>query len=188
VSNPATAKVNIDKTPPVAAATLSPAPNASGWNNGTVTVSFTSTDSLSGIDFCSAPITLTSDGSGQIATGTCTDKAGNVSVPVTAKVNVDKTPPVAAATLSPAPDASGWNNGTVTVSFTGTDSLSGIDSCSAPVTLTSDGAAPNRHRHLHRQGGKRQRSSHSQGQYRQDATGGCCHAVSNSQREGLEQH
>jgi len=37
-------------------------------------VSFTGTDSLSGIDFCSAPINLSNEGAGQIATGACTDK------------------------------------------------------------------------------------------------------------------
>src|SRR5437016_4856367 len=86
--------VRLDKTPPVAAATPVPTPNPNGWNNTNVTVSFTGTDSLSGIDFCSAPITLASEGAGQSASGACTDKAGNASAPATAKVSIDKTPPV----------------------------------------------------------------------------------------------
>ncbi|HEX7422492.1 MAG TPA: PxKF domain-containing protein [Terriglobales bacterium] len=133
--------VNIDKMPPSATATPSPAANANGWNNTNVTVTFAGSDSLSGIDFCTAATTLSAEGAGQSASGTCTDKAGNVSPTATASgINIDKTKPTASASASPGPNANGWNNADVTVTFSGSDSLSGIDSCTSPAVLSSEGA------------------------------------------------
>jgi hypothetical protein len=143
VSASATASnINIDKTAPTASASASPAPNGNGWNKTDVSVAFTGIDSLSGIDFCTAPTTLTAEGAGQTAgPGTCTDKAGNVSAPVSKTgINIDKTAPTASASASPGPNAHGWNKTNVTVSFSGSDGLSGIDTCAAPVTLSGEGA------------------------------------------------
>ncbi len=106
-------------------------------------MSFTGTDSLSGIDFCSAPITLSNEGAGQIATGACTDKAGNVSAPATAKASIDKTPPVisgmpaAGCTLSPP------NHMLVQVAnVTAADALSGLAPGSFKVTGASSEPSP----------------------------------------------
>src|SRR5207247_1126569 len=135
--------INIDKTAPTAAAGQSPAANANGWNKTDVTVTFTGTDALSTIDFCTAPVTLSAEGAAQTAgPGTCTDKAGNVSEPVSKTgINIDKTAPTASAAQLPLANANGWNNTDVTVTFTGTDALSTIDFCTAPVTLSAEGAA-----------------------------------------------
>jgi hypothetical protein len=130
-----TATINLDKTAPVINSTASPAPNINGWNNTDVTISYTCSDSLSGIDTCSSPATLSSEGANQQATGTATDKAGNSST-TTATVNIDKTAPTITASVSPAPNSDGWNNSDVTVSFACSDSLSGIDICPSPITLT----------------------------------------------------
>jgi hypothetical protein len=134
-----TLTIRIDKTPPTATATIAPVPNNNGWNNTNVTVSFTGTDALSGIDSCSAPITFTSEGTGQIASGACTDKAGNVSSPATAKVNIDKTPPVISG--MPASACSLWppNGKMVQVAtVTAADALSGLAAGSFQVTGTSN--------------------------------------------------
>jgi hypothetical protein len=97
--------VKIDMTLPTAAAVATPAPNGAGWNNTNVTVTFTGADALSGIAFCTAPVVLSTEGTGLSATGTCTDNAGNVSVPVSVTgINIDKTAPVTsnvAATPNP---------------------------------------------------------------------------------------
>lgn len=85
--------VQIDKTVPTATATVSPSPNVNGWNNTNVTVTITGSDAGSGIASCTAPILLTSEGAGQSASGTCTDKAGNASAPAAVTVNIEKTPP-----------------------------------------------------------------------------------------------
>jgi uncharacterized repeat protein (TIGR01451 family) len=133
--------ISIDKTAPTATATPSPAANAKGWNNSNVTVTFTGNDSLSGIDFCTTAAVLSSEGVSQSSSGTCTDKAGNVSPMATASgINIDKTAPTATATPSPAANANGWNNSNVTVTFTGNDSLSGVDFCTTAAVLSSEGA------------------------------------------------
>jgi hypothetical protein len=110
---------------------------AARWNKLPVTTHFTGTDVTSGIGSCSPDATVSSEGMNQSSpTGTCTDKAGNVSTGVTATgINIDLTPPVVAASAGPAPNASGWNTTPVTVAFSGTDALSGLapNGCTAPV-------------------------------------------------------
>lgn len=135
------ATIKIDKTLPIATATASPAPNAAGWNSTNVTVTFSGTDGLSGIAGCTAPATLSAEGAGQSASGTCTDNAGNVSVTATASgIKIDKTPPVIVPTVTPASNASGWNNSDVTVAWSVTDPISGIASSSgcAPATQSAE--------------------------------------------------
>ena len=146
-NNTATQTVTIkrDTTPPVAMATLSPMPDAYGWNNSTVTVTFTGTDSTSGIASCSGPVTISSQGANQTSPpGNCTDKAGNVSAPVSAtNINIEVTPPTVSDAISDSvPESStGWYTAPVTVTFAGTDPLSGVapGACTA-VTLSSNGA------------------------------------------------
>jgi RHS repeat-associated protein len=53
---------------------------------------------------------------------------------------VDTDPPVISASASPAPDSFGWNNTNVVVTFTCSDQTSGIASCPAPVTVSTEGA------------------------------------------------
>jgi len=88
-------------TPPIASLTAAPPPNANGWNNTPVTVSFSGTDWIngSGVAGCTAPISLLTSGAGQLATGTCTDIAGNVSLPVTGTVNINLVPPTVAVVV-----------------------------------------------------------------------------------------
>src|SRR5262249_45130201 len=47
-----------DTTPPTITAAVTPAPNANGWNNATVTVSFRCADAGSGIAVCPAPVVV----------------------------------------------------------------------------------------------------------------------------------
>ncbi len=132
--------INIDKTAPSVAATRTPAANAFGWNNVDVTVSFSGTDDRSGIDFCTADQVF-GEGANQSASGTCTDKAGNVSASAAiSNINVDKTAPTIFGAPDRAANANGWYNADVTVTFTCDDTLSGVDACTAPVVL-AEGAA-----------------------------------------------
>ena len=137
--------INLDKTPPVAQNNASPQPNTNGWNNSNVTVTFTGTDTLSGIASCSPAVILASDGNNQSGSGTCTDIAGNTSaVSTRSGINIDKTPPtVAFGTPSPAPNTAGWNNTNVTFSFTPADNLSGVasSSVSSPLLLAAEGSS-----------------------------------------------
>jgi protocatechuate 3,4-dioxygenase beta subunit len=134
-----TAAVNLDKTAPTINYTVTPVANSNGWNNDNVTVTFNCADTLSGLASCSSPVTVSTEGASQTVTGTATDKAGNTST-ATATVNIDKTAPTILYSLTPAANANGWNNGNVTVTFNCVDALSGVNSCSSPVTLTAEGA------------------------------------------------
>ncbi len=52
---------------------------------------------------------------------------------------VDRTPPPAVtAVITPAPNAAGWNNSNVTVIFNCADTVSGIDTCPAPVIVDAE--------------------------------------------------
>jgi WD40 repeat protein len=136
LSSSASMSVKIDATPPAAAATRTPGPNANGWNNSPVTVTFSGSDATSGVASCSAPVTFGVEGRGQIASGACVDKAGNPSAPATATVNLDRAPPVISG--MPAAGCSLWpiDHKLVTVAtVTVSDALSGPSSFQ--VTATS---------------------------------------------------
>lgn len=141
--------VKRDATPPTAAANAAPAPNAAGWNAQPVTVSFSGTDTVSGVAGCSPSVTLRADGANQSASGSCTDRAGNASATANATgINIDTTAPETALTAKP--NQTSYSN-RATFAFSGSDSLSGLagfecslDSasyagCSSPVTLTGLG-------------------------------------------------
>jgi hypothetical protein len=124
----------IDKDAPTASASRTPSANSFGWNNTAVTVSFSGTDgSGSGIDTCSTDVVLNSDGANQTASGTCTDKAGNISAAATASgINIDLTAPSITWNGGPANGAS-YYYGSVPAGPTcaALDSLSGPNGCSA---------------------------------------------------------
>ena len=105
-----------------------------------MTVSWTVEDGESAITSSSgcAPTTLTADTAGTTLTCSATSAGGTGSNSVT--INIDKTAPSASASRTPAANGNGWNNTDVTVSFSGTDALSGIASCDADVVLSSEGA------------------------------------------------
>ena len=131
------AQVNIDKSAPTITHTQDPVANSDGWNNTDVTITFSCNDTGgSGLKSCPDPITETHQGKDQPEAGTATDNAGN-SATDPATVSIDKSKP----TISSAPDRlandNGWYNADVTVTFTCDDQagLSGIKTCSTPVTL-----------------------------------------------------
>lgn len=131
--------IGVDNDPPSITASVSPSPNAAGWNNSPVTVSFTCSDKTSGVASCPSPITISAEGANQVVPGTATDLAGNTAT-TSVTVNLDMTPPTIIGTISPPPDAGGWNSSAVTVTFTCADTLSGVASCSLPVAVTTEGA------------------------------------------------
>ena len=88
-----TVTVTADTTPPTITPTAAPTPNANGWNNADVTVSFTCSDSGSGVANCPASITVVTQGTNQLASGTASDLAGNTATAHMA-VNIDKTQPL----------------------------------------------------------------------------------------------
>ena len=128
--------LKIDKTlPSVPVGTAARSPDANGWYNHSVSVTFAGTDAVSGIDSCSGGVYSGPDSATASVAGTCTDRAGNTSSGAFG-LDYDSTDPAATAGASRAPDANGWYNHSLSVSFTGTDALSGIGSCSGPASYS----------------------------------------------------
>ncbi len=149
----------VDRTPPITRATLSPAPNANGWNNTNVTVTLTATDneprgtgvrqiqfSLAGaqssgpqvVNGSTASVTITTEG---ITTVTyfATDNSGNNEAAKTRTVRVDQTPPV--VTIAAAPATLWPPNGNmvpVTISGSINDATSGVDTGRLAFAVTDE--------------------------------------------------
>ena len=131
--------LKIDKTPPEISFSVTPAPNAQGWNNSAVVVKFNCGDALSGVASCSETVTLSAGNGGHMVTGTTTDKAGNTT-DVNAVIMIDSTKPEVSNIISPAANSSGWHNSNITVNPVCNDSFSGVFECSPQTVLTVEGA------------------------------------------------
>jgi hypothetical protein len=158
-------QVVVDTVPPTLnfGATTT-AQSAPGWYKTQVVIPYTTADNLSGVASAvasspatstfvngsgSGSMTLTTEGQPVTGIMTVTDYAKNTAAPFTSVgFNIDETPP----TISGAPDRMannfGWYNAAVTVTFTCVDpnpangpagQQSGIATCTAPVTLASEG-------------------------------------------------
>lgn len=132
-----------DNIAPTVSHTLSPAPNAAEWNKTDVTVTFDAKDDDkgSGVSSVTAPVIVSEETSGLVVIGTATDKAGNVGTD-DVTVRVDKTAPTLAGTItSGLLGNGGWYVSPVTVTFTCSDSLSGLtaSACPDPMILSANG-------------------------------------------------
>jgi probable HAF family extracellular repeat protein len=126
-----------DDSAPDIEAIVSPAPNAAGWNNSPVTVRWSVRDPESGIASSSGCETqaLRDDTTGTSFTCNATNSfGGSSSQSVT--VRIDRTPPKIDAAVSPQPNAAGWNNSDVTVTWSVRDPETGIVSSSGCDTQT----------------------------------------------------
>jgi hypothetical protein len=140
-------------TPSVGSYTLTPKPNAAGWNNSAFTISYFISKGEVGL-----PAGVANPGALVISPGaqpdsatlftpklTIVDAAGLSSGPVAfGPFKLDTTPPSAACSVSSlaGPNAAGWYKNPVNVTFHATDALSGIAGSPTSVTvLNSDGNA-----------------------------------------------
>ncbi|UQN08819.1 PxKF domain-containing protein [Deinococcus sp. QL22] len=129
--------VKVDKTAPTISATVSPTPNAAGWNNSNTTVIFTCSDGD-----CPAPVVVSSETAGQTVSHTVTDRAGNTAS-ASALVKLDKTAPTPSLASTPAtPDGlNGWYKTDVSFVGANTDALSGPATCTTVSPLRTDSAS-----------------------------------------------
>ncbi|MDW8069751.1 MAG: hypothetical protein RML46_12695, partial [Anaerolineae bacterium] len=136
--------VNLDFTPPDISGSRSPLPDVRGWNRTDVTITWTCSDALSGILVCPDPTTITQEGENQSVSGTARDRAGNERTAVVGEISIDKTPPAVFFSVDPPPNENGWHQTPVTIAWSGTDALSGIDLCDPPETVSGEGAEQSR--------------------------------------------
>ena len=134
--------IRYDATAPkVVSATPDRQPNAAGWYNRPLTVEFAGTDAASGVEAGTTRSYQGPDAAAASVTGTCTDAAGNVSGTDVLPLKYDATPPaVTGAEAARGPDAGGWYNRAVPVSFSGTDETSGVGACTEVTYRGPDSA------------------------------------------------
>ncbi len=134
--------LNVDLTPPTITAQRDTTANTNGWNNTSVSASFTAADAISGLaSAAGGSFVFSSEGANQSHTFTATDVAGNSASASITGVNIDETAPTLTASANTAPAPSGWYNmstGAPTITFIAADSLSGVTT--PPPVLLTDGA------------------------------------------------
>ena len=124
--------VRRDATPPSVKGQPARAPDSNGWYRSPVSVAFSGTDALSGLGSCSTESYSGPDSGSARVTGRCSDEAGNTGTSAY-ELRYDATAPAVVAKAARKPDANGWYNHPVKISFVGTDPASGVETCSAPV-------------------------------------------------------
>jgi hypothetical protein len=132
-----------DQTGPVSVrGTPGRQPDANGWYNHDLSVSFSGSDETSGLDFCSPAATYAGPDNGNAAvSGMCKDNAGNT-VTASLVLKYDETAPVSVGgTPGRLPDANGWYNRPLTVTFHGSDPTSGVDICTQTTYRGPDDAS-----------------------------------------------
>jgi hypothetical protein len=131
----------IDNDPPTVSAITSPVANSFGWHSADVTVAFVCDDATSTVVSCPSPVRVADETSNRTVSGEAVDAAGNRAA-TSVTIRLDKTAPSLVAERTPLPNANGWHNTDVTVTFRAIDALSGVDpsSLSPPITLVTEGA------------------------------------------------
>lgn len=125
---PAALPLKYDETAPQSSPAARP-PDANGWHNHAVTVTFQGSDGTSGVATCTQTTYDGPDDPSVALSGTCRDQAGNDSASALYTTKYDETPPQASAAASRPADVNGWHNKALTVSYAGSDSTSGLASC-----------------------------------------------------------
>ena len=132
--------INLDKSGPTATlAVTAGTPGTNGWYTTNVTVATTGTDTISGPVTCTTDQQLTNETTGQAVNGTCTNAAGLTTHANPLTIKIDKTAPTAALTVTAGTlGTNGWYTTDVTVTTTGTDTISGPVTCTDPQYLTTN--------------------------------------------------
>jgi hypothetical protein len=135
-------EIKVDMTAPVVTGGA-PArgADANGWYNHAVPITFNGNDQTSRIAACTSTTYGGPDSGAASLSGTCIDKAGNVSSPFPYGLKYDETAPVvASANPERSANAAGWFNRPVRFDVAGTDATSGIADCPAVTYGGADSA------------------------------------------------
>lgn len=84
------AAYEIDDAPPLISAVLTPVANSAGWHNTAVTVSFECSDRS--MTSCPKPVVVSTEGAGQLVSGTATDAWGHQAT-ASVTINMDQSTP-----------------------------------------------------------------------------------------------
>jgi streptogramin lyase len=130
----------LDSTPPVVTGVPDRAANGNGWYAAPVTIDWHAADPAPSSGTPSDPPNTLAQTEGTVSyvSASSCDPANNCATG-SLSLSIDLTDPTISGSASPAPNAAGWNSSPVTVGFTCADAVSGTASCSAPVTLGSEG-------------------------------------------------
>jgi len=146
--NTATATIHVITGPPPTISLISPAPGSfintrtanlsgSAGTSTSLTVNGTAATIASG-NWSRNAFDLGNDGAHTLTIiGTNASGSSTISPVVTN----DTTVPTITAAVAPSPNAAGWNKATATVSFTCSDATSGIATCPAAVTVSTETAS-----------------------------------------------
>lgn len=142
-SNSQTVSIKRDATAPSATlAVFAGAAGSNGWYTSDVTVRTSGTDDASGIASCTADQPQTGETTGTTFNGSCTDNAGLVTNASSLTVKLDKSAPVITPTVSGTAGTPPWYTSNVDVTWTVTDSISGIGTsaaaCGTTTSITAD--------------------------------------------------
>jgi hypothetical protein len=97
-----TITIKRDTTAPTVTVAPSRAPDANGWYNQPLAITFSGSDATSGVEACSQATYAGPDSAGASVSGTCRDRAGNVT-PAAFALKYDATPPaIGAISVKPA--------------------------------------------------------------------------------------
>ena len=122
--------IQFDATAPTnVAATPARGPDHNGWYTTPVAITWSGSDATSGIAGCSSLTYSGPDSASAAPSGSCTDQAGNTAA-ATFPLQYDATAPDVIASPARSPDSDGWYNRPVAVAWVGSDSASGVESCS----------------------------------------------------------
>jgi hypothetical protein len=124
--------VSVDMTPPTIAGAPDRDANTAGWYSDDVTVSFTVSDGLSGINEATIPEDVVlGEGASQSVTRSVSDLAGNTASDTVNGINIDKTAPT--ITINSPSNTLYIIGQSVVADWSAVDSLSGISSASGTV-------------------------------------------------------
>lgn len=128
-----------DTTPPTISAAADPPANHNSWNKTNATVTFTCSDSDSGIAACPPPVTISTEGANQAVSGTAADNAGNTATAsVTLNIEEAKAEPPCTFSVSPTSAASAAEGSSGTVNISASSGCQWSAAASAPwITLSA---------------------------------------------------